>query len=219
MKADKIRTYDSDMIAKEGYPFIAGGIASSLLLYKKSKALSILSAGFGLFSTYFFRNPNRIAPDMKNAVLSAADGVVISKSDAYERYFFKKDVKRISVFMSLFNVHINRSPVDGKVIDTLYNRGKYLPAYREKASLDNEQNAFFIESEDKRHIVTVQIAGIIARRIVSYKNRGDNLKRGEILGMIRFGSRVDIYIEDEFIDFVNINEKVKAGETVLGVFK
>ncbi len=214
-----MKTKENDFIVKEGLPFIVGGFASSLLLYRKSKLLFALSFGFGAFSTFFFRNPSRNTPVMKHAIMSPADGVVISKDDAYERYFFKKDVKRISIFMSLFNVHVNRSPLNGKVLDTVYNKGKYLPAYREKASMDNEQNAFLIEGRSGRRIVVVQIAGLIARRIVSYKQPGDKLKKGEIIGLIRFGSRLDVYIEEDIHEFVNLNEKVKAGESILGVFK
>ncbi len=213
------KTEESDIIAKEGYPFIAGGFASAVFLYKKSKIASALSFSFGAFSAFFFRNPKRVVPNMKNAVISAADGVVISKQEAYERYFFKKDVKRISVFMSLFDVHVNRSPISGKVIDVVYNEGKYLPAYREKASMDNEQNALLLEDEYGRKLVVVQIAGLVARRIVCYKKPGDEVKKGEIIGLIRFGSRVDIYTENEIFEFVNIKEKVKAGETILGVLR
>ncbi len=213
------KTTENDIIAKEGYPFIAGGLASSLLLYNKSKLASILSFSLSAFSSFFFRNPSRETPQMRNAVISAADGVVISKQEAYERYFFKENLNRISVFMSLFNVHVNRAPLSGKVLDVIYNKGKYLPAYREKASTDNEQNAILIEDEFGRRIVVVQIAGLVARRIVCYKKPGDEVQRGEIIGLIRFGSRVDIYVEGGISEFVNINEKVKAGETILGVLR
>jgi len=215
----RFKTTEKDIIAKEGYPFIAGGYLSSLMLYGKSKAASALLFSLGAFSTYFFRNPKRKTPQMKNAIISAADGVVISKGEAFERYFFKKDVNRISVFMSLFNVHVNRAPVSGKVLDVVYNSGKYLPAYREKASLDNEQNAILIEDELKRKIVVVQIAGLVARRIVCYKQPGDEVEKGEIIGLIRFGSRVDIYTENAVSEFVNTKESVKAGETILGVLR
>ncbi len=214
-----MRTRNKDFIAKEGYPFIIGGLASSLLFYKKSNFLSALSFAFGAFSTFFFRNPPRNIPIMKHALVSPADGVVISKEDAYERYFFKEKVRRISIFMSLFDVHVNRSPINGTVLNVVYNKGKYLPAYREKASMDNEQNAFLIEGRSGRKIVVVQIAGIIARRIVSYKKPVDEVEKGEIIGLIRFGSRLDVYIRDDIHEFVNVNEKVKAGETILGVFK
>ncbi len=214
-----MKTNENDFIAKEGIPFIVGGFASSLLLYKHSKPLSALSFTFGAFSTFFFRNPKRDTPIMKHALVSPADGIVISKEDAYERYFFKEKVKRISIFMSVFNVHVNRSPINGKIIDVVYNKGKYLPAYREKASMDNEQNALLIEGRSGRRIVVVQIAGLIARRIVCYKKPQDDVSKGEIIGLIRFGSRLDVYVRDEIDEFVNLNEKVVAGETILGVFR
>ncbi len=215
-----MKTKEKDFIAKEGYPFIMGGFASSYLFYKKRMIFpALLSAGFGTFSSFFFRNPKRDIPVMKHALVSPADGVVISKEDSYERYFFKKETKRISIFMSLFNVHINRSPINGKIIDIVYNKGKFLPAYREKASMDNEQNAFLIEGKSGRRIVVVQIAGMVARRIVNYKQPEDEVKKGEIIGLIRFGSRLDVYVQDDIDEFVNLNESVKAGETILGVFK
>ncbi len=215
-----MKTKESDIIAKEGLPFILGGLASSLLLYKNDmRFLAGLSFGFSAFSTYFFRNPKREVPVMKHAIVSPADGVVISKEDAFERYFFNKKTKRISIFMSLFDVHVNRSPINGKIIDVVYNKGKYLPAYREKASMDNEQNAFLIEGRSGRRIVVVQIAGLVARRIVSYKKPKDSVSKGEIIGLIRYGSRLDVYLQDELDEFVNVDEKVKAGETILGVFR
>ncbi|WP_025209761.1 phosphatidylserine decarboxylase family protein [Hippea sp. KM1] len=215
-----LRTKEGDVIAREGYPFIASGIASSLLFYKMGlKPLAAAGALFGGFSLYFFRNPKRQPPVLKNALISAADGKVIFIGNAYERYFFKKETKRISVFMSLFDVHINRAPADGVVLDTVYNKGKFLPANVDKASTDNEQNAFLIETACGKRIVLVQIAGLVARRIAVYKKPKDAIKRGEIIGLIRFGSRVDIYIEDEFEEVVYLSEKVKAGKTVLGLFK
>jgi len=212
-----LKTNEKDIIAKEGYPFIGCGIAASLLLrvlgYRK---LSYISAGFSAFSLYFFRNPKRSAPQLKNCVVSGADGVVVFVGKAYERFFFKKYTKRISVFMSLFDVHVNRSPVNGTVQGIIYNKGKFISANREKASLENEQCAIKIKTEDGRNIVMVQIAGLVARRIETYPKVGDSIKKGEIIGLIRFGSRVDIYVEGDFEESVKLKERVKAGETILG---
>ncbi len=214
-----LRTTERDPIAKEGYPFIAGALASGCFFRRKGlKPLACASFALSVFSAYFFRNPKRESPKMQGAIISPADGIVISKERAFERYFLQKEVDRISVFMSLFDVHVNRSPVDGKVVDTVYNKGKYLPAYREKASLDNEQNAILIDAGKYGRVVVVQIAGLVARRIVCYKKPADELKRGEIIGLIRFGSRVDVYAEKGIVPFVDLKEKVKAGETILGVF-
>ncbi len=214
----KLKTTEKDPIAKEGYPFIVLPAAAGCFLRKKGwRPLACAAFAASMFSAYFFRNPRRNPPAMEGAIISPADGVVISKGRAYERYFFKKEVDRISIFMSLFDVHINRSPVDGEVVDVIYNRGKYLPAYREKASMDNEQNALLIDAGRYGEIVVVQIAGLVARRIVCYKRGGDAVESGEIIGLIRFGSRVDVYVEKGMVPLVDMKEKVKAGETILGV--
>ncbi len=215
-----LRTKEKDIIAKEGYPIIVGGVLSSLALYNtKFKSLSYLFGGLGLFSLYFFRNPKRKVPSLKNGIVSGADGKVVYVGEGYEKYFLKKYTKRISVFMSLFDVHVNRSPVDGTVVGKVYNKGKFVAANKEKASLENEQCAIHIKMKDNRDIVLVQIAGLIARRIETYPDVGDEIKKGEILGIIRFGSRVDIYIDGDFEETVRLNEKVKAGETILGLLK
>ncbi len=215
-----LKTNEKDIIAKEGYPFIGGGIVLSALLRSLGfKRLSYIPAGFSAFSLYFFRNPKRSAPQLKNSVVSGADGVVVFAGEAYERFFLKKYTKRISVFMSLFDVHVNRSPVNGTVEDIVYNKGKFISANKEKASLENEQCALKIKAEDGRSIVMVQIAGLVARRIETYPQIGDNLKKGQIVGLIRFGSRVDIYIEGEFEEAVKLKERVKAGKTILGFMR
>ncbi len=215
-----LKTKENDPIAKEGYPFIAGGLLGYLFFKKtKFKFVSYASAGAGLFSLYFFRNPKRTPPPLKMGLVSSADGRVVFVGNAYERYFLKKYTKRISVFMSLFDVHINRSPIDGVVAGIIYNRGKFISANKDKASLENEQCAILIKTEDNRNIVVVQIAGLVARRIETYPKTGSALKKGDILGLIRFGSRVDIYIEDEFEETVKVGEKVKGGKTIIGLLK
>jgi len=215
-----LKTNEKDIIAKEGYPIILGGVLSSLAFYNtKLKPLSYVLGSIGLFSIYFFRNPNRKVPSLKNGLVSSADGKIVYVGEAYERYFLKKYVKRISVFMSLLDVHVNRSPVDGSVVGKVYNKGKFIAANKEKASLENEQCAIHIKTKDGRDIVLVQIAGLIARRIETYPKVGDEVKKGEILGMIRFGSRVDVYVDGDFEETVRLNEKVKAGETILGLLK
>ena len=215
-----LKTKESDPIAKEGLPIIAGSLFVSGLLYKwDKKTLASLTGLFSLFSTYFFRNPERKTPDLRNGVISAADGTVIFTGEGYERYFLKKYVKKISIFMSLFDVHVNRSPVDGFVVDIKYNRGKFFSANLDKASTENEQCAIHIKTEDKRDIVVVQIAGLVARRIVTYPKAGEQLNKGDIIGLIKFGSRVDIYIDGGFEQTVRLKEHVKAGETVLGLLR
>ncbi len=215
-----LRTKEGDIIAKEGYPFILGGTLSALALHNtKLKPLSYVMGGIGFFSLYFFRNPKRKIPSLKNGLVSGADGKIVYVGEAYERYFLKKYTKRISVFMSLLDVHVNRSPIDGTVVGKVYNKGKFIAANKEKASLENEQCAIHIKTKEGRDIVLVQIAGMIARRIETYPKIGDDVKKGEIIGIIRFGSRVDVYIDGDFEETVHLNEKVKAGETILGLLK
>ncbi len=215
-----LKTKESDIIAKEGYPFIAGGLASAALFYKLNlKTLAAASGLFGLYSLYFFRNPTRRPPVLKRAIVSPADGRIISIGRHYERYFFKKEAKRISIFMSLFDVHINRMPADGRVVSVVHKSGEFLSAFKEKASDVNEQTALLLDLACGKKIVVVQIAGLVARRVVTYPEEGQQLKKGEIFGMIRFGSRLDVYVEDEFEETVRIKEKVKAAETILGIFK
>ena len=215
-----LKTKEKDIIAKEGYPFILGGFLPLIALYNtRFKPLSFLFGSLGVFSLYFFRNPKRKVPSLKNSLVSGADGKIVYVGRAYERYFLRKYTKRISVFMSLFNVHVNRSPVDGTVVGKIYNKGKFIAANKEKASLENEQCAIHIKTKDGVNIVVVQIAGLVARRIETYPEIGDRVKKGDILGIIRFGSRVDIYIDGDFEETISINEKVKAGETILGLLK
>jgi len=169
-----------------------------------------------LFIAYFFRNPKRKIPPLKNIILSPADGKIVHLGECEEDRFLKQRALKVSIFMSPFNVHLNRAPVSGKVLETKYHPGKFLVASREKASLLNEQNAFVLETEEKLKILLVQIAGWVARRIVCYAKAGDHLNKGEIFGMIRFGSRVDLYLPMEVKPIVRIGQRVKGGESIIG---
>ncbi len=216
----KIKTNEDDIIAKEGYPFILGGLLSFPLFYKIGKKGLAFGCGlFGLFSLYFFRNPKRRVPQLEKSLISCADGKVVFVGNSFERYFLKKQVKRVSVFMSLFDVHVNRSPIDGTVVDIVYNKGKFISANKDKASYENEQCAIYLKTTDGRGVVVVQIAGLIARRIKTYPKIGEKIKKGDIIGLIRFGSRVDIYLEGDFEEMIGVGDRVKAGETVLGILK
>ncbi len=215
-----MKTTERDIVAKESYPFIGIPLLGALLGYRMGwKILTVGGAITAGCSAFFFRNPKRSPPDIEGAVVSPADGIVLPVKKVYERFFFKKEVDRVSIFMSLFDVHINRSPVDGVVVGTHYNRGRFISAFKEKASLDNEQHAMLIETESHRRLVLVQIAGFVARRIVTYKHTSDALRIGEIIGLIRFGSRLDVYVEGGVDVQVMEGERVKAGETVIGVFR
>ena len=157
------------------------------------KNTALVSLVLTLFVLFFFRDPDRAIPEGKGIVVSPADGKVIVIKDIYEPAYLKQEVKQISIFLSVFNVHVNRAPIGGAVEVVKYNPGKFHVASVDKASLDNEQTAMLIAS-GKDKILVKQIAGLIARRIICYARPGDTIKTGERYGLIRFGSRVDLFL-------------------------
>ena len=171
---------------------------------------------FSLFIAFFFRNPKRKIPNLQNVILSPADGRIIHVGECEEDRFLKEKVLKVSIFMSLFDVHLNRTPISGKVVERNYLPGRFLVASVEKSSLLNEQNAMILESEDRFKILLVQIAGFVARRIVCYAKAGDLLRKGEIFGLIRFGSRVDLYLPTVVKPIVRVGQHVKGGESIIG---
>jgi phosphatidylserine decarboxylase len=171
-----------------------------------------------LFVLFFFRDPERTVPEGKDAVVSPADGKVIVIKDIYEPDYLKQDVKQISIFLSVFNVHVNRAPVGGNVEVVKYNPGKFHVASVDKASLDNEQTAMVI-TNGTRKVLVKQIAGLIARRIVCYAKPGDAIKPGERYGLIRFGSRVDIFLPKNAEIKVKLGDRVTGAKDVIGVLK
>ena len=212
----------STPFAREGYPFIAFSVILTLLLAVSSwflcsailaipAAVSLLLAGFVL---YFFRNPERTPPADPAALVAPADGTVIVAEVVPETPLGCEALK-ISIFMSVFNVHVNRAPFDGKVIDTFYHRGKFYDARDGRASCENERNGIVMQLDSGLKIAFVQIAGLIARRIVSYPSTGARLMRGERYGLIRFGSRVDVYLPADVTPLVRLGDRTVAGETVL----
>jgi phosphatidylserine decarboxylase len=219
------------IIAREGYPFIAGAVVAALALYALScalppalltgaRAVAIVSLVFALFCTWFFRDPERRSAADSSSLLSPADGTVIDIREVQEPLYLKKSVKRVSIFMSVFNVHVNRAPMKGTIDFVHYNPGKFISAFKEKASLDNESIFIGIqEPASSRAIAVKLIAGLIARRIVLYKKNRDALQRGERIGMIRFGSRVEIYCPLSTEITVKKGDAVIAGETVVGIVK
>jgi len=204
-------------IAKEGFPFLIPSMILTLLFVVVGwTILTIPAILLTLFIAYFFRNPKRIIPSLKNIILSPADGTVISVGECEEERFLKERSLKVSIFMSPFDVHINRAPASGKVLQASYHPGKFLVASRDKASLLNEQNALVVETEERFKILLVQIAGFVARRIVCYAKAGDHLNRGEIFGMIRFGSRVDLYLPLNIRPIVRVGQHIKGGESIIG---
>jgi phosphatidylserine decarboxylase len=203
-------------VSKEGVPFI--GIAVlialvfALLKWFVMAAVFFVIAGFVLF---FFRDPERIIPSGSGLVVSPADGRVIDVAEDNRDSLDGKDVKRISIFMSIFNVHVNRIPITGQVRQISYQSGSFWPADRKRALLENERNALLILGEDEMELTVVQVAGIIARRISCWVKVGDNVKIGERFGLIRFGSRLDVYVPKNVSVLVKRGDRARAGQTVL----
>ena len=204
-------------IAKEGLPFVIPA-AVVTLFFALMGWLLLTFLGFLLtfFIAFFFRNPKREIPDTKNAILSPADGTIVNVVTCMEERFLKAEALKVSIFMSVLDVHLNRAPAAGRVIEKSYNPGRFLVASKEKASLLNEQNALILETEDRAKILLIQIAGLVARRIVCYPKAGDRLRKGEIFGLIRFGSRVDLYLPTTVKPIVWIGQHVKGGESIIG---
>ena len=207
--------YPHPVIAREGWPFLAIGIGVSLLIglflgWWWSVPFWLAT----LFVLQFFRDPPREVPNDPRAVVSAADGRVVEVSKAQDPYV-KRDALKVSVFMNVFNVHSNRSPVDGTVKEVKYAKGLFVNAAFDKASSDNERNALVIRLDNGVEISCVQVAGLIARRILCYVKAGERLARGQRYGFIRFGSRVDVYLPPGSTPKVAIGDKVKASSTVL----
>ena len=204
-------------IAKEGLPFlIPMALLTLIFIGIGHKVLMVLGILGTLFIAFFFRNPKRKIPTLDHIILSPADGRIIHVGECEEGRFLNQKALRVSIFMSLFDVHINRAPVSGEILQRSYHPGRFSIASHEKASLFNEQNAFVMETEERFRILLVQIAGFVARRIVCYPKAGDKLRMGEIFGMIRFGSRVDLYLPPEVQPIVRVGQHVKGGESIIG---
>jgi len=213
------------IIANEGFPFVALCLLLSVMafIFLPSLPLIGLTLSFiSVFVLWFFRNPHRDVTADRWDLLAPADGKIITIAETEEPYFSKKKVLKISIFMSVFDVHVNRSPVSGVVTKSIYNPGKFFPAMKEKASLHNEQFAFEITPYPKTNnrkedpIVVVQIAGLVARRIVHYLETGDTTQQGERVGIIRFGSRVDLYVPIGTKIYPSLGDRTVAGKTIIG---
>jgi len=207
--------YPHPLIAREGWPFLAIGAVASVLVHSFCGFLWALPFWAAtLFVLQFFRDPAREVPDDPRAVLSPADGRIVAVERVRDPYL-DRDSLKISVFMNVFNVHSNRSPVDGTVRQRWYHAGTFLNAALDKASLENERNALWLRTRGDQDVTCVQIAGLIARRILCYVGQGAELARGQRYGFIRFGSRVDVYLPPEAQPVAALGDKVFAAETVL----
>ena len=207
--------YPHPLIAREGRPFVAATVTVAIAV--TVFAGWIWSVAFwliALFVLQFFRDPPREVPTGLKSVLSPADGRIVVVERAEDPYL-KRDALKFSVFMNVFNVHSNRSPVDGDVREAWYAPGKFMNAALPKASLENERNALWIKMADGTDVTCVQVAGLIARRILCYVKAGDRLTRGQRYGFIRFGSRVDVYLPVTAVAKASVGDMVYATSTVL----
>ena len=208
------------IIHPEGWKFAGILFVSSIILFYLSASILIAIIGFFLtfFVLWFFRDPKRNTPQDENLIISSADGKVCLIDEAYppeELPIEPQKMKRICVFMNVFNVHVNRSPVHGNVDHIVYKEGKFLNASLDKASDKNERSSLVLNTQNGTKIIVVQIAGLIARRILSFISPNMLLNQGERFGLIRFGSRVDIYLPLDAVEKCKVGDKVVAGESIL----
>jgi phosphatidylserine decarboxylase len=204
-------------VAREGYPFI-GLAAFCAIFFGLLGYTAPALAGFAatVFTLAFFRDPERFVPRDEGVVVSPADGKIIMAEKVFDRQFTGKEVYKVSIFMNVFNVHVNRAPCAGKVRKIDYRPGKFYSADSQKGGLENEYCASFLDTPTGENIVCVQIAGLIARRIICWLEPGDRVSGGNRIGLIRFGSRVDLYLPATTTIKVRVGEKVCAGETIIG---
>jgi phosphatidylserine decarboxylase len=204
-------------IAKEGYPFIAFSAFVTLIIAVLGYNLLAFSAlAITTFVICFFRDPERIGPISEDALISPADGKIILIEKIIDDQYLLGQVYKISIFMNVFNVHVNRAPVSGTVEKILYVPGKFYSADSDSGALHNEHCATIVRSTRGHRLAFVQVAGLIARRIVCWLEVDDQVRRGQRFGLIRFGSRVDLYIPSQTQLEIAIGQKVRAGETILG---
>ena len=204
--------------AKEGFPFI--GVTAGITLitgWLGWVPVAIAAAILTAFVSWFFRNPPRVIPQGPGLVVSPGDGKVLAVEQEFEPRYLKERAVRISIFLNVFDVHINRIPCEGIIEDVQYQPGLFLVASKPQATLKNERNAVMIETEKGAKVLCVQVAGLIARRIVWWVNPKDRAVRGERYGLIRFGSRMDTYLPLDTAIKVAVGDRVKGGESILGV--
>lgn len=203
---------------REGVRFVLIFAAITVGLFLIADFLGWIGAGLTVWCYYFFRDPERVTPSREGLIISPADGIVSLIEPAVppaELGMPDAPLTRVSVFMNVFNCHVNRSPVAGEVAAVAYRPGKFFNASLDKASADNERNSLRIRMPDGRDVAVVQIAGLVARRIVCFVKPGDQLQAGERFGLIRFGSRLDVYLPEGVAPLVSVGQTMVAGETVL----
>ena len=204
-------------IHNEGYKFLVIFGFATLVLYFISDFLGLIGLVLTIWVYYFFRDPDRVSINDDNYLISPADGLVLQVQDTNgpkELNLEDKKFKKVSIFMNVFDCHVNRTPCSGKITEILYKPGKFLNASLDKASEDNERNYYKIKDKHGNDIVVVQIAGLVARRIVCETNKNQELNQGDRIGMIRFGSRADVYYEN-YEPLVKVGQRAISGETLL----
>ena len=203
--------------AKEGFPFIGGAAGITVIAGLLGwLPVAVAAAVLTLFVSWFFRNPPRVIPQGPRLVVSPGDGKVLAVEEEFEPRYLKERAVRISIFLNVFDVHINRIPCEGIIEDVQYQPGLFLVASKPHATLKNEQNAVMIRTVEGAKVLCVQVAGLIARRIVWWVNPKDRAVRGERYGLIRFGSRMDMYVPAGTAIRIAVGDRVKGGETILG---
>lgn len=214
--ADRARGWP---IAREGLPYVAVLAASALAVLAFGwTAVAVVLGAAALFTAWFFRNPPRRGPADPNAIVSPGDGRVLTVVEQEEPRFLKERAVRVSIFLSPLNVHINRTPCAGRVMAVAHTPGKFIVASRAGATLENAQTAVLIETDNGARVLCVQVAGYVARRIVCWLTEGERVERGERYGLIRFGSRMDLYLPLGTAVKVRAGDRVRGGESVVGVF-
>ncbi len=204
------------LLAREGWGHIALAVGAAVVVHYFAGALWAAPLwGVVVFVVQFFRDPARTIPQDPGAVVCPADGRVIVVDQAEDPYL-KRPARRVSIFMNVFNVHSNRSPVAGSIQQRWYSPGKFFNAALDKAASENERNALWVKTDDGKDVVFVQVAGLIARRIMCYVDKGAGLERGQRYGFIRFGSRVDVYLPVDSKVSVSLGDKVTGGRDILG---
>ena len=204
-------------IHAEGYKFLVIAVIITIILYTLSNFLGLIGLVLTIWVYYFFRDPDRIIINDSNYLVSPADGEIIKVEEVdgpKELGLENKRFNKLSVFMNVFDCHVNRTPCGGKIEEILYKPGKFLNASLDKASEDNERNYFRIKDENNNDVIVVQIAGLVARRIVCESSKDQDLKQGDRIGMIRFGSRADVYYEN-YKPLVKVGQRAISGETLL----
>jgi len=203
-------------IAREGVPFVLGAGAPAVAAGVVGWMGPALALGaLASYCAWFFRNPARVIPPGDELIVSPGDGLVVAVEREYESRFLKAQSIRISIFLNIFNVHINRVPCEGVLCDVAYQPGQFIAASKPDATIRNEQNALMIQRSDGKKVLCVQVAGLIARRIVCWATPGERVAKGDRFGLIRFGSRMDLYLPEESQVIVKTGDRVKGGSSIL----